>query len=40
MDCAMVRDAERNLDKKIVKAPPSNVKHALRVVEAAPCPKK
>lgn len=40
MDCAMVRDAERNLDTKIVKAPPSNVKHALRVVEAAPCAKK
>jgi hypothetical protein len=39
-DCQMIRSADRNLDPRIVKAPPSTVKHALRIIEAPACPKK
>ena len=40
IDCQMIRNADRNLDPRIVKAPPSGVKYALRVIEAPACPAK
>jgi len=39
-DCHMIRSADRNLDPRIVKAPPSTVKYALRVIEAPSCQAK
>jgi len=39
-DCQMIRSTDRNLDPRMVKAPPLTVKHALRVIEAPACPVK